>query len=926
MMKIVITYFALLFAVTVNAQPGWYAVFPGDTVKLVLNSPTGTIQWQESNDSLNWSDISGFTNPVEVFIVSTSPTNKKYYRAKLTNSAVCENSSWYSNVVMHKILSSTSGIVEGDWYRGGIVFSHDGSGSGLIAPQDNQITGGNDWGCSGTSITGATSNTNGAANTAAILAACAVRPISASVCDTLTWQGETDWYLPAFNQLSTMYNKKNLLDNIISATYISSTEYSATHAYGVNFFNGFGYWYSKSTGGNVRCIRSFSTSYNAAYLINNVSATEPLSVSVTSQPQSYNLCVGADVIFTVAANGTSPITYQWKKDGTDIPGAVNPVYAINQSTLIDEGVYTCEITNLCATVISNNAILNLINISVDAGNDFIFCADTSYVMISSASSNHSVESGILQYAWSPSAGLNDASVLSPTAYLTGNVCYSLTVTDQLGCSASDAVTFTSNTPVVIGTHPVSYNKCLNSNVGFSVFATGTSPLVYMWKKNGFVIGGADSDSYSVNGLQISDEADYVCEVSNYCNTAISDIAHLNVIEMIANAGSDVEICNGNDTILNASSYSNHPALSGTISYTWSPSTGLSGTGIYNPVASPNSTTDYTVIVSDQYNCTAGDIVTVFVQKPYDQEEICIVTVDTLTWKNKIIWEKTANTGTIGYNVYKEVATNVYSGIGYIPFNDPAVFTDVSSMPESYANRYKITVVDKCGAESDKSFYHMTMNLTIAANGSTMGLNWSHYIDNSGNFVPPLYYIYRGTNPSNMTLLTTVPGTVNSYNDVNIFDVYYYIVGVEKTDGCDPAKIPVYSFSNKKDNSSLVGINDIKTSCGTILIFPNPVTTSATLTIPNFGFRISKSETGTSSDFVLRISDLTGKVVRIVPINELNNHQITPSSNLQIEQSSNHQIKQSSNHQIKIERGNLKPGVYFVELKADRIYRGKLVVE
>ena len=71
----------------------------------------------------------------------------------------------------------------------------------------------------------------------------------------------------------------------------------------------------------------------------------------------------------------------------------------------------------------------------------------------------------------------------------------------------------------------------------------------------------------------------------------------------ANAGSDVAICTGGNTTLNAS---------GGTSYSWSPTTGLSNPNISNPVASPSSTTAYCVTVTDGNGCTALDCVIVTV--------------------------------------------------------------------------------------------------------------------------------------------------------------------------------------------------------------------------------------------------------------------------------------------------------------------------
>ncbi len=46
-------------------------------------------------------------------------------------------------------------------------------------------------------------------------------------------------------------------------------------------------------------------------------------------------------------------------------------------------------------------------------------------------------------------------------------------------------------------------------------------------------------------------------------------------------------------------------------YAWSPATGLSSASVANPVATPASTTNYQLTVTDQYNCTAQDQVTVY---------------------------------------------------------------------------------------------------------------------------------------------------------------------------------------------------------------------------------------------------------------------------------------------------------------------------
>lgn len=288
--------------------------------------------------------------------------------------------------------------------------------------------------------------------------------------------------------------------------------------------------------------------------------------------------------------------------------------------------------------------------------------------------------------------------------------------------------------------------------------------------------------------------------------------------------------------------------------------------------------------------------------PYQDEEICFVTVDTNSLKNQVLWRKTYNKGTDGYIIYKEVSANDYDSIGYVPFALPGVFTDINSNPEINSNRYKIVVKDTCDNKSELSPYHQTMLLQISQGGipSTMVLYWTFYVDESGAYVPSKYYIYRGTSPSTMVLHDSISGSQNSYNDLNVFDVYYYRLAIHKNSGCDSISSQANSYSNIKDNLT-VGISE--NSIGTITISPNPMTSTATLTIPNFGNQLSANSNQ------LTVTDITGKIVRSEPITI---HGLSPDK--------------PSPAQITIERGNLKPGIYFVEVNANRIYKGKLVVE
>jgi len=81
--------------------------------------------------------------------------------------------------------------------------------------------------------------------------------------------------------------------------------------------------------------------------------------SITTHPQSQTKCVGQSVTFTVVASGTTPLSYQWKKNGVDISGATSSSYTISTVTTADAGSYTCYVSNACGNVTSNAATLTV---------------------------------------------------------------------------------------------------------------------------------------------------------------------------------------------------------------------------------------------------------------------------------------------------------------------------------------------------------------------------------------------------------------------------------------------------------------------------------------------------------------------------------------------------------------------------------------
>lgn len=101
---------------------------------------------------------------------------------------------------------------------------------------------------------------------------------------------------------------------------------------------------------------------------------EPVEVpSITTQPQDKTVLEGSSVSFSVSTSGNTSLTYQWHKDGEDIPGATSSYYSISNAVSSDAGHYSCSITNAGGTVKTREALLTVkeaetLGLTAKAGN------------------------------------------------------------------------------------------------------------------------------------------------------------------------------------------------------------------------------------------------------------------------------------------------------------------------------------------------------------------------------------------------------------------------------------------------------------------------------------------------------------------------------------------------------------------------------
>jgi hypothetical protein len=84
-----------------------------------------------------------------------------------------------------------------------------------------------------------------------------------------------------------------------------------------------------------------------------------LKPAITVQPESQTNSIGSNVTFTVTAAGTSPLTYQWRKESTNIVGETAASLGLTNLTAGDAGNYSVAIANRAGSETSSVAALTV---------------------------------------------------------------------------------------------------------------------------------------------------------------------------------------------------------------------------------------------------------------------------------------------------------------------------------------------------------------------------------------------------------------------------------------------------------------------------------------------------------------------------------------------------------------------------------------
>jgi len=442
--------------------------------------------------------------------------------------------------------------------------------------------------------------------------------------------------------------------------------------------------------------------------------------------------------------------------------------------------------------------------------------------------------GPFTYAWSNGATTEDLSNVTAGPD-------EVSVTDQSGCVSTSSFTITQPQGIIVNNLVITPpSSCEDQDGGATLSCIGgVLPFTYFWTD-------AQGNDMGVSTSSITDLSAgmYFAEITDGNNCTMTTSAQIsNVNGPVIAVDTVVSSSCANDGAIELINVSNNAQT-----FSWS-----NGATTQNITDLAPGT--YIVEATGENGCSTVMSVDVPSTPPI-AVEICLVTVDTLTNTNLVVWEKPITNGIESFNIYRETSqAGLYQLIANVPYTDESLYNDLVASPSVRSWRYKISSVDACGVESEISEHHKTIHLVINLGlGSDINLSWDSY----EGFVYPEFVIKRHTDADDWQTLTTMPTNLFTYTDTPpTTDGLVYLVTVDPPATCTSTKNLAQDFNSSRSNKdNRLGTADV--SLDEILnanvdVYPNPA--NGLITLEN-----STSQTVTASVF-----DASGRLLTTIAV-------------------------------------------------------------
>ncbi len=331
--------------------------------------------------------------------------------------------------------------------------------------------------------------------------------------------------------------------------------------------------------------------------LNGCFASDTVNVTVNQLPDfdlgnDIELCEGESAVLTVDIAFDSINWYNDKGDEfLNAESSFEIIPAENEK-------WFAEVWNAsgCVNTDSINLIVNPLPV-FDAGEELFICNGGEVNLNPVGIDNE------WTLSWSPNANISDVTIANPIVSPDSDTWYILTATTSAGCSYADSVLVSIDAALVVNAGE-DKTICPNGDVqiGGAPTASGSAfEYTYQWSPATTL-----SDANAANPVAFPGETTtyQVIVQAGDCKRDTAEVTVFVKEEIVVEIPMDTTIGAGDEIQLFAR---------GGDFYRWEPATGLTDPTIADPIASPQSTTTYTLTATDSLGCFVEKQMTIFVK-------------------------------------------------------------------------------------------------------------------------------------------------------------------------------------------------------------------------------------------------------------------------------------------------------------------------
>jgi hypothetical protein len=235
--------------------------------------------------------------------------------------------------------------------------------------------------------------------------------------------------------------------------------------------------------------------------------------TITTQPAPQSVAAFSPVTFGVGVSDTASLSYQWRRNGVNIPGATNAQYTFSPEPLAD-AFFSVAVFNPAGAVLSSNVALKVfipVVVTAPPEDRVVFPMNTNITLTVAAAS----AAPPLRYQWRhdgvPISIATNSSYTIQTVQPADDGLYDVVLTDNAAPVTSPPARLTVVLHPLFVTQPTSRAVGIGAtavNTTFSCVATSGTPVRLQWLFNGNTITNATNATFTITNVQASHTGDY----------------------------------------------------------------------------------------------------------------------------------------------------------------------------------------------------------------------------------------------------------------------------------------------------------------------------------------------------------------------------------------------------------------------------------